>query len=55
MVIVTHSIEFAMQVADRIVFMADGVIVEEGPAEELVKHPKNERTKAFLTGLNKAI
>ena len=49
MVIVTHEMEFAKNVADRIVFMADGVIVEEGPARELVENPKNPRTQAFLS------
>ena len=53
MVIVTHEINFARNVSDRIIFMADGVIVEEGPAAELVDHPKNERTKAFLTNISK--
>lgn len=54
MVIVTHEIDFAAAVADRIIFMADGYIVEEGPAKELVTNPKNERTKAFLAGLDKS-
>ncbi len=48
MVIVTHEIEFARNVADRIIFIADGVIVEEGPAEALVSNPQNERTRTFL-------
>ena len=48
MVIVTHEIEFAKNVADKVVFMADGVIVEEGNAQELITNPKNERTQAFL-------
>ena len=48
MVVVTHEISFAKNVADRIIFMADGVIVEEGSAEGLIQHPKNERTRAFL-------
>lgn len=54
MVIVTHEIDFAAAVADRIIFMADGYIVEEGPARELVAKPKNERTRAFLAGLDKS-
>ncbi|MBQ7403935.1 MAG: amino acid ABC transporter ATP-binding protein [Lentisphaeria bacterium] len=53
MVIVTHEINFAKNVSDRIVFMADGVIVEEGPAADLVDNPKNERTKAFLANISK--
>ena len=51
MLIVTHEIDFAAQVADHIIFMADGVIVERGKARELVEHPQNEPTKAFLAGL----
>ena len=50
MVIVTHEMAFARDVADRIVFMDGGVIVEEGPAYDLVTNPKQERTKAFLAG-----
>lgn len=50
MVIVTHEMPFARDVADRIVFMDGGVIVEEGPAYELVTNPKEERTKKFLAG-----
>ncbi len=50
MVIVTHEMSFARDVADRIIFMDGGVIVEEGPAYELVSNPKQERTKAFLAG-----
>ena len=48
MVIVTHEMNFARDVADRIIFMDGGVIVEEGPAKELINNPKQERTKAFL-------
>ena len=50
MVIVTHEMTFARVVADRIVFMDGGIIVEEGPAYDLVTNPKEERTKAFLAG-----
>lgn len=50
MVIVTHEMSFARDVADRIIFMDGGVIVEEGPAAELINNPKNERTKTFLAG-----
>ncbi len=52
MLIVTHEIEFALGVADKVVFMADGYIVEEGTADALINHPKNERTKAFLNRMN---
>ena len=50
MVIVTHEMSFARDVADRIIFMDGGVIVEEGPAYDLVTNPKQDRTKAFLAG-----
>jgi putative glutamine transport system ATP-binding protein len=49
MVVVTHEMGFARQVADRIIFMDNGVLVEEGPPEEFFAHPKNERTIAFLS------
>lgn len=48
MVIVTHEMAFARDVSDHIVFMANGVIVEEGPAAEVINNPQHERTKAFL-------
>ena len=48
MIIVTHEISFARKVADRIIFMDKGVIVEEGRPEDVIDHPKNERTRAFL-------
>lgn len=47
MVIVTHEIHFAREVANRAVFMADGAIIEQGPPEEILVHPKHERTKQF--------
>ena len=50
MVIVTHEMSFARDVADRIVFMEGGVIVEQGPSKELINNPKNDRTKEFLAG-----
>ncbi|MBQ9690858.1 MAG: amino acid ABC transporter ATP-binding protein [Eggerthellaceae bacterium] len=49
MVIVTHEISFAREVADRIIFMDGGYIVEEGPAQEVIDHPKHPRLKAFLS------
>lgn len=49
MVVVTHEMAFAYQVADRIVFMREGVIVEEGPAKTLIDNPKEESTRAFLS------
>ena len=48
MVVVTHEMGFARQVADRVIFMDDGVIVEEGSPEHFFENPTNERTKAFL-------
>ena len=48
MVIVTHEMGFAREVADRVIFMDDGYIVEEGTPEEIFKHPKEKRTIDFL-------
>jgi ABC-type polar amino acid transport system ATPase subunit len=48
MVVVTHEMAFAREVGNRVVFMADGVIVEEGPAREVITNPKQERTQSFL-------
>ena len=53
MVIVTHEIEFAKYVADRIIFMADGYILEEVTAEDVIDNPTNERTKAFISGFRR--
>lgn len=49
MVIVTHEMSFARDVADHIIFMNDGYVVEQGPAEELINNPKTDRLKAFLS------
>lgn len=49
MIIVTHEMEFARKVADKVIFMADGVIEEEGTAEEIFGSPKSEKLKAFLS------
>ncbi len=49
MVVVTHEMSFARDVADRVIFMADGYIVEEGTPEEVMGHPREERTKTFLS------
>lgn len=49
MIIVTHELGFARNVSDRIIFMADGVIEEEGTPDELFDAPKNEKTRAFLS------
>ena len=48
MVVVTHEMGFAREVADRIIFMDGGYIIEEGTPEELLLHPKQERTISFL-------
>ena len=48
MVLVTHEMGFAREVCDRVVFMDGGVIVEEGPAKQVIDEPKEERTKRFL-------
>ncbi|MBQ2047774.1 MAG: amino acid ABC transporter ATP-binding protein, partial [Schwartzia sp.] len=51
MVVVTHEMAFAREVANRVIFMADGNIVEQGTPEELFGAPKEERTKAFLNNM----
>ena len=48
MVCVTHEMGFAREVADRVIFMYDGIILEEGTPQEIFGNPKNERTKQFL-------
>lgn len=48
MVVVTHEMRFAREVGKRVIFMADGAIVEEGTPSEIFDNPKNDRTKAFL-------
>ncbi|MCA0339552.1 MAG: amino acid ABC transporter ATP-binding protein [Proteobacteria bacterium] len=48
MVIVTHEMRFAAEVADRVIFMADGAVVEEDSPAELFRNPKQERTRSFL-------
>ena len=48
MIVVTHEIGFAREVADTVVFMDDGVVVESGTPTELFANPRHERTKAFL-------
>lgn len=48
MIVVTHEMEFAKNVADHVIFIADGVIEEQGTPEEVFEHPKSEKTAAFL-------
>lgn len=49
MIIVTHEMDFAYKVADKVIYMANGIIEEEGTPEEVFNNPKSERTKAFLS------
>ena len=49
MMVVTHEMGFAERVADRVVFMDDGVVVEQGPPARVLRHPTHERTRRFLT------
>jgi polar amino acid transport system ATP-binding protein len=49
MVIVTHEMGFAREVADRVLFMDEGVIVEQGSPDEIFGNPQNERTRSFLS------
>lgn len=51
LIIVTHQIEFAKEIADRIVFMEQGKVVEEGSPDEIFENPKEERTKEFLRSI----
>ena len=53
MVIVTHEIDFARHVSDRVIFIDGGVIVEEGKPEDVIDHPSNERTQNFLKKLQR--
>lgn len=54
MAIVTHEMAFAKSVSDRVLFMVDGRVEEEGTSEEVFDHPQNERTKAFLKSILRA-
>ena len=49
MIVVTHEMQFAKDVADKVVFMDDGVILEEGTPSQIFNNPKNDRTKKFLS------
>jgi len=53
MIIVTHELHFAHDVADQVTFMVDGAIVEEGPAEELLDRPTEERTRRFIAAVER--
>ena len=52
MVIVTHEMAFARDVADQVIFMDDGLILEQGPAKQVIENPKEERTRQFLSRYN---
>ncbi len=54
MIVVTHEMEFARNVADKVIFMADGQVEEEGTAEEVFERPRSQRTKAFFTNYKKS-
>ena len=54
MIIVTHEMAFARDVADRVIFMDGGVIVEQGDPKEVIDHPKEERTRKFLANYAKS-
>ena len=53
MVVVTHEMGFAREVADQVVFMADGVVVESGTPEQVLGNPQQQRTQEFLSSLLK--
>jgi polar amino acid transport system ATP-binding protein len=55
MIVVTHEIAFAREMADRVVFMDGGVIVESGPAKEMLSNPQVERTRNFLNRVNRPL
>lgn len=52
MVIVTHEMKFAAEISDKVIFMDDGVIAEQGTPEQVIKNPKNPRVKQFINALN---
>ena len=51
LIIVTHELNFARDISDRIIIMDEGVIIEEGSPEQLFSNPKNERTRSFLRSI----
>ena len=52
MMVVTHEMGFAREVADRIVLMDDGVVLEDGPPAQVLDDPQHERTRAFLSAVS---
>jgi polar amino acid transport system ATP-binding protein len=55
MIMVTHEMEFAKHIADRVVFMADGNIIEQGPSSQLFDNPSDARTRSFLRTINERV
>ena len=53
MIIVTHEMGFARDVSDKVLFMDQGIILEQGDAKEVIDNPQKERTKQFLSVMNK--
>ena len=53
MIIVTHEMAFARDVADEVIFMDNGIILEQGPAKEVINNPSQERTRQFLSSISK--
>jgi polar amino acid transport system ATP-binding protein len=51
MIVVTHEMGFAREVADRMLFFHEGIVLEESPPEEMINNPKNEQTKKFLSAV----
>ena len=55
MIIVTHEMAFARDVADRVIFMDEGIIVEQGDSRQVIEHPTQERTRQFLARYSEEI
>jgi ABC-type histidine transport system ATPase subunit len=53
MIVVTHEMEFARQVSDEVIFMADGIIEEHGAPSEVFGNPKSDILRSFLSGISK--
>jgi putative lysine transport system ATP-binding protein len=53
MVIVTHEMGFAKSISDRVLFISDGIITEQGSPAQIFDHPKNEKTQKFLSNFRK--
>ncbi|MFQ5382151.1 MAG: hypothetical protein ACE5EF_11135, partial [Dehalococcoidia bacterium] len=51
MILVTHQMNFAREIADRIVFMDEGRVVEQGAPDDILSNPRHERTRAFLSAV----